>query len=92
MYKNATDNFFLCGNKAEIAKGREVRWKDINKRPIKVGYCDISFVSGYNIEKPYLELLKKWYPKMELPRFSTPSVSDFDWKAVRKEMCMVADL
>lgn len=91
MYENATDNFFLCGNKTEIAGGREVRWKEINKRPVKIGYCDISSVSGYNIEKPYVELLKKWYPKIELPRFSPPFVSDFDWKTVRKEMCKTAD-
>jgi GTPase SAR1 family protein len=91
MYKDVTDNFFLCGNKTEIARGREVRWKEINKRPIKIGYCDISSASGYNIEKPYVELLKKWYPKLELPRFSPPSVLDFDWKNARKEMCTAVD-
>jgi len=77
MYKDVTDNFFLCGNKAEIAKGREVRWKEINKRPIKIGYCDISSVSNYNIEKPYVELLKKWYPNVKrVYDVSPPDISD----------------
>ncbi len=58
IYKKSTNNFVLCGNKADI-KNRIVKWNLINKRELKnIQYFDISARSNYNFEKPYITLIK----------------------------------
>lgn len=60
--KKLTHNLVVCGNKVDLIDDRVVFEKNIHiHRHYGCKYFDVSAKSNYNVEKPYLTILKQFY-------------------------------